>query len=102
MDNITTIILAVFASTGFWTFLNQLITAKKRKKDPQEQMLLALCRDRLLHLSKSYLQRGFIPEDEYNTFKEMGEAYLIVDGDDIVAKKYKEAMELHTDKKETM
>ena len=55
MDNITTIILAIFASTGFWTFLNQLITAKKKKKDPQEQMLLAICRDRLLHLSKAYL-----------------------------------------------
>lgn len=97
MDNITTIILAIFASTGFWTFLNQLITAKKKKKDPQEQMLLALCRDRLLHLSKAYLEKGVIPSDEYNTFRELGEAYLVLDGDDVVSQKYKAAIKLSTD-----
>ena len=97
MDNITTIILAVFASTGFWAFAQHIYDSQrsKKKKTPQERMVLALCKDRLLHLSKSYLQRGFIPDDEYETFIEMGEAYLTVENGG-VKRKFLDAKELPT------
>ena len=96
MDNITTIILAIFASTGFWTFLNQLINNHKHKKTPQEQMIMSLGRDRLLYLSKAYLNKGFIPDDEFDNFKLMGEAYIAMDGNTSVKRKYLEAIKLTT------
>lgn len=96
MDNMTTIVLAIFASTGFWTFLQNLIANRKKKKTPQEEMILALGRDRLLHLSKSYMSKGYIPDDEFDTFKMMGEAYIAMDGNSTTKRKYLEAKELPT------
>lgn len=96
MDNITTIVLAIFASTGFWSFISQLINNHKRKKTPQEQMIMAIGRDRLLFLSKSYMKAGFIPDDEYDNFKLMGEAYIALDGNTNVKRKFLEAVELDT------
>lgn len=94
MDNITAIILAVFASTGFWAFIQKLYDNHKKKKTPQDLMLLALGRDRLLHLSKAYLSNGYIPDDEYENYKDMGEAYLAMDGNSKVKRKYFETLEL--------
>lgn len=91
--DITTIIIAVFASTGFWAFIQRVYENHSKKKTPQQQMLLALCRDRLLHLSKSYLAKGYIPDDEYETFVEMGEAYILL-GNSGVKRKYLTAKEL--------
>lgn len=96
MDNITTIILAVFASTGFWSFVQKLYDNHKKKKTPQDLMLLALGRDRLLHLSKAYLEQGYIPDDEYDNFKLIGEAYIAMDGNTSVKRKYLDAIELDT------
>ena len=92
MDNITTIVLAIFASTGFWAFISQVYTAHKKMKTPQDEMLLALGRDRLLHLSKEYMSKGYIPDDEYDTFKAMGEAYIAMDGNSSCKRKYLEAI----------
>ena len=91
--DITTIIIAVFASTGFWAFVQKLYDDHKKKKTPQERILLALCRDRLLHLSKAYIAKGFIPDDEYETFIEMGESYILL-GNSGVKRKYLMAKEL--------
>lgn len=96
MDNITTIILAIFASTGFWTFLNQVISNHKHKKTPQEQMIMAIGRDRILFLSKTYMKMGYIPDDEFDNFKLMGEAYIAMDGNTSVKRKYLEAIKLTT------
>lgn len=96
MENITTIILAIFASTGFWSFISQIASAHKRKKTPQEQMIMSLGRDRLLYLSKAYLTKGYIPDDEYDNFKLMGEAYIAMDGNTSVKRKYLDAIELDT------
>lgn len=96
MDNISTIILAVFASTGFWSFISQIITSHKKKRTPQEQMIMAIGRDRLLFLSKAYMKAGFIPDDEYDNFKLMGEAYIALDGNTSVKRKYLDAVKLNT------
>ena len=96
MDNITSIVLAVFASTGFWAFVQKLYDNHKKKKTPQDLMLLALGRDKLLYLSKKYLEMGYIPDDEYESFKDMGEAYLAMEGNSRVKRKYFEALELDT------
>ena len=64
-DVILAIIGAVFASTGFWTLINQLIVNRKKKKSAETQMLMGLCHDRICYLGECYLDRGYISRDEY-------------------------------------
>ena len=63
-------------------------------------MLLALGRYRLNHLCKRYLRLGEIPEDEYESFSAMGEAYTGLNGNSYVKKLFEECKELHIERKE--
>lgn len=64
-DVILTIIGAVFASTGFWTLINQLIASRKKKKSAEAQMLMGLGHDRICYLGECYLDRGYISREEF-------------------------------------
>lgn len=55
------ILIAVLASSGFWT----LITKLTDRKDVKNQMLVGLAHDRILYLGMSYIERGYITQDEY-------------------------------------
>ena len=72
MNHITQIIVAIFASTGFWSVINLLISNYQRKKDAtsekqdaQSAMLLGLGHDRIVYLGSEYIKRGSITNDEY-------------------------------------
>ena len=65
MQAVLAIITAVFASTGFWTLINQLITTRKKKVSAETQMLMGLGHDRVCALGEAYLERGWIGRDEY-------------------------------------
>ena len=60
-DQIMTIVLAIFASSGLWAFLQFLMN----KKDTRTQMLIGLGHDRIVYLGMKYLERGYITPDEY-------------------------------------
>ena len=62
---ILAIVGAVFASTGFWTFINQWISRREKKKSAEAQMLMGLGHDRICYLGEGYLARGWITRDEY-------------------------------------
>lgn len=64
-ETILTIIATVFASTGFWTLINQLITNRKKKKSAETQMLMGLGHDRICYLGEFYLDRGYISREEF-------------------------------------
>ena len=55
------ILIAVLASSGFWT----LITKLTDRKDSKNQMLVGLAHDRILYLGMTYVERGYITQDEY-------------------------------------
>lgn len=60
------IIGAVFASTGFWAFLTNLIQKKNKGKDSAERrMLKGLAHDRICQLCDTYILRGYITKDEF-------------------------------------
>lgn len=61
---IVTIIVAVFASTGFWAFVTRVIQ-RKDEKSPDRQMLLGLAHDRICYLAEKYIERGWVTRDEY-------------------------------------
>jgi len=87
---VVTIIVAIFASSGFWDWLK----TRRKKMTPYEQVTMAIGRDRLNFLSKKHIKEGFIPEDEFESFKELGEAYLEAGGNTMVKELYLEAMKL--------
>ena len=61
---ILSIIVAVFASAGFWAFVDRQVQ-KKDAKSPEKQMLLGLAHDRICYLAEKYIERGWITRDEY-------------------------------------
>lgn len=62
---IVSIVTAVFASTGFWTFITYLVQNKDKKENAEAQMLKGLGHDRICYLGENYIKRGYITKDEY-------------------------------------
>ena len=58
---VLTIIGSVVASSGFWAYIQK----KLEKKDIKTMMLIGLAHDRIIYLGMSYIERGWISNDEY-------------------------------------
>lgn len=86
------LLVAVLASNGLWTLVLRLYDSHKKAKTPQEKMILAIGRDRLLFLSQKYEKLGLIPEEEYENYKAMGEAYIEMGGNSRVKRHYESDM----------
>lgn len=70
---VTTVVCAVFASSGLWAYL----TARRERKDKrndkreaQNAMILGLGHDRIISLCEKYIDRGWIASDEYENLYE--------------------------------
>lgn len=77
MDHLTQIIIAVFASSGFWALLNAVITNIQNKKRGESEKIKVLesgvrglLHEKLIERCKFYLSEGTITEPEYNDLKE--------------------------------
>lgn len=77
---LTTIALAVFASTGFWNFLSDWIKSKAKRKTVADRVLLGLAHDRIHYLCKAYIRRGYMSEEEFDTLKSVVDPYLEMGG----------------------
>lgn len=60
-EQLITIIISVFASSGFWAFLQFLMS----KKDAKNDMIMGLGHDRVVYLGTKYIERGYVTPDEY-------------------------------------
>lgn len=60
---IVTIFTTILASSGFWAF----IMKRMDKKSSETKLLLGLACDRIVHLGMTYIDRGWITKDEYET-----------------------------------
>ena len=69
-DTIYSIIIAVFASTGFWTLINNVIERKSKRKNADTKLLLGLAHDRICYLTETYIKRGSITTDEYENLND--------------------------------
>ena len=61
-----TVVCAVIASSGFWTYIQK----RSEKKDVKTRMLVGLAHDRILFLGMNYVERGYIKRDEYENLYE--------------------------------
>lgn len=76
-QTLLTIVGAVAASSGFWTF----ITKRAEKKDVKTLMLVGLAHDRIIYLGMCYIERGWITHDEYeNLYDYLYKPYLQMGG----------------------
>lgn len=72
MQDIMTLTLAIFASSGFWAVITLILQNKysKENKVSEDQlkmnkMVLGLAHERIITLGMKYIDRGYITKDEY-------------------------------------
>lgn len=63
---IVTVVCAIIASSGFWMFIQK----KTDSKDVKTKMLVGLAHDRIIFLGMTYIERGWISQDEYENLYE--------------------------------
>lgn len=59
------ILIAVFASTGFWGLITALVQHYWQRKSDYAMMMRGLGHDRICYLGECYIKRGCITRDEY-------------------------------------
>ena len=59
------IIIAVFASTGLWSFISMIVQRYMERKSDYAMMMRGLGHDRICSLGEFYIKRGYITRDEY-------------------------------------
>lgn len=62
---VTTIVCSVLASSGLWAYL----TKRMDRKDAKTDLLLGIAREKILSLGMSYIERGYITQDEYENLR---------------------------------
>jgi len=87
VETILIVVSAIFASTGFWSFVISRFNRKDAKEDKkdnqmelQSKMLKGLAHDRICYLAEEYIKRGQLTRDEfenlndylYRPYKELG------------------------------
>ena len=61
-DIIVTLVVAVFGSTGFWTWLQ----SRSKKKSAESRLLMGLAYSEIINRADACISRGWVEVDEYN------------------------------------
>ena len=70
---IATIVCSVLASSGLWAFLAK----RLEKNDSKTKLLIGIAHDRITFLGMSYVHRGWITQEEYESlYKYLYQPYL--------------------------
>lgn len=73
-----TIVVAIFGSTGFWTW----VLSRDKKKSAEGKLLLGLAYAEIIRRCERYIERGYIGADEYNELhRYLYEPYKELGGD---------------------
>lgn len=80
MTDLITIIVAVFASSGFWLFIQTVYTSRKKKKSAEDRLLMGIGFSKISDLGMRYIERGWVTRQEFQDlehylfepYKEMG------------------------------
>ncbi len=71
VTQIVTVLCAVLASSGLWSFLDKKDSKKQDRSEQRElgnKLLVGMAHDRMMFLGAKYLERGYITQDEYENF----------------------------------
>ena len=70
MEHITEIVLAIFASTGFWACVQAVILKHMDRRSAERAALLGLLHEKLVAQCEVYLDKGYISEGQYRDLDE--------------------------------
>ena len=77
VDIILAIVSSLLASSGLWAF----VFKKLNNRDVQNDILIGLGHDRIMHLGMHYIKQGWISSEEYeNLSKYLFEPYRALGG----------------------
>ena len=65
-DALVTIILSIFASTGFWAFVSTLVQKKDKKRDDRDKILMGLASMQIQLSAEIHFARGYISKGDYH------------------------------------
>lgn len=89
--NVLTVIGSIFASSGFWAWVN----SRRQKKDSWTLLLMGLANDKIIYLSTMHIKKGFISHEEYRNLQEqLYEPYLALGGNGTAKKLMTEVSQL--------
>lgn len=95
VEMIVSIIVAMFASTGFWAFLTYLIQRRDAKNSAESQMLKGLAHDRICYLGEKYIKQGYITSDQFQNLHDyLYEPYTRLGGNGTAKKIMEEVSDL--------
>lgn len=98
MQMIATIVCSVLASSGLWA----IIAKRLDKKDAKTELLIGIAHDRIVFLGMSYVNRGYITQDEYeNLYTYLYQPYLKNGGNGSATRVMKEVDKLPIRKAES-
>ncbi len=81
-DMILTLVVAIFASTGFWQLITAIVQNRSKNKTAEEKMLLGLGFKAIKDTCITLLQQGEVDADEYKDLKHyLFEPYRAMGGD---------------------
>ena len=81
MDEIiVTVIISVFASSGFWAFALGIYEKKRKRESAEDRAIRALLHDRVFEISKQLIKRGSVSTEEYDNLKYLYEPYQELGG----------------------
>lgn len=99
-DVIVAIVVAVFASTGFWQVVNTIIAKDKDEKTVERRALKALLHDKLYYLCEKHIEMGEITADEYENIQYLYDPYAALHGNGTCERLMNEVKKLPIKKKE--
>ena len=89
VEQIMTVIITVFASTGFWSFVNYLL----QRRDNDNSLLLALACDRIVTLAEEYEAKGYVTKDDYDRIMHLYIPYKEKGGNSVAQKVMQDKVE---------
>lgn len=95
---IATIICSVLASSGLWAYISK----RSDRMDAKTELLIGIAHDRIVFLGMSYVNRGYITQDEYdNLYTYLYQPYLKNGGNGSATRVMKEVDKLPIRKAES-
>ena len=95
LDIIVTLAVAVFGSTGFWSW----VQSRGKKKSAEARLLLGIAYSEIIRRSEHYIHQGYIAVDEYNELNRyLYEPYRDLGGNGTAQKLMDEVRKLPTER----
>ena len=94
----TTVVVAILASNGLWSFIARLID----KYSGKDKLLMGLAYSEIINRAEQYITRGFISTDEYNELdRYLYEPYKKMGGNGTAARLMEKVKQLPSCKTDT-